>query len=106
MNEIKDIKKDMHKYKNIVLDNGYIYRRTKHPDAPKKPNNPYQLFIKASRNRIIEENTGIKKVSDIISLLALTWKSLSPDIKEEYQTKSLELKKQYDIDKQLYLGEK
>ena len=105
MNEIKDINKDMLKHKNIVLDNGYIYRRTKHPDAPKKPNNPYQLFIKANRKRIMEENKDIKKVSEIISLLALTWKSLSPEIKEEYQIKSVELKKQYDIDKLRYVGE-
>ena len=103
MNEIKD---NMPKHKNIILDNGYIYRRSKHPDAPKKPNNAYQLFIKDNRNRMIEEYKDIKKVSEIISLLAITWKSLSPELKEEYQIQALQLKKQYDIDKENYTGEK
>ena len=84
MIELKEIKQDIQKHKNILLDNGYIYRRIKHPNAPKKPHNAYQLFIKANRNRIIEENNNVKKVSEIIELLAITWKSISPDIKEEY----------------------
>ena len=106
MIEVKKNNEDVQRYKNIVLDNGYIYRRTKHPNAPKKPHNAYQLFIKDNRSMITKEYKDIKKVADIISLLAITWKSLSPNIKEEYQVQALELKKLYDIEKDNYEGEK
>lgn len=106
MIELKEIKGNEQKYKNMFLDKGYIYRRTKHQNAPKKPLNAYQLFIKENRNKIVKEYTDIKKVPEIITLLAITWKSLAPNIKEEYKTQALELKKQYDIEKKNYNGEK
>ena len=66
MIELKEIKGKEQKYKNMFLDKGYIYRRTKHQNAPKKPLNAYQLFIKENRNKIVKEYTDIKKVPEII----------------------------------------
>lgn len=105
MIELKGVRKDL-QHKIITLDNGYIYRRVKHPNAPKKPANSYQLFIKDNRKRIMEENPNVQKVSDIIKLLAITWKSLADNIRQEYINTALLLSKQYEIEKQTYVGEK
>ena len=68
---------------------------------PKKPLNPYLLFVQEKKEQFIAEADGNYKTG--ISLAALAFKALSDDAKKPFEFKAKEMKDQYEKDMQAFL---
>ena len=68
---------------------------------PKKPLNPYLLFVQEKKEQFIAEADGNYKTG--ISLAALAYKALSDDAKKPFEFKAKEMKDQYEKDMQAFL---
>eukprot|EP00042_Codosiga_hollandica_P050857 m.616714 g.616714 ORF g.616714 m.616714 type:complete len:749 (+) comp58169_c0_seq1:118-2364(+) len=68
-------------------------KKEKDPNAPKRPNSGYMLWLAANRERIKAENPGIK-VTDIAKKGGEVWKTLSADEKETFESQS---KKDWEV---------
>ncbi|XP_057665526.1 transcription factor A, mitochondrial-like [Diorhabda carinulata] len=54
------------------------------PDKPKKPLNPYMLFVVETRSNLIKENPNLKPV-DVFKKVAQQWKTITEEQKAKYQ---------------------
>lgn len=107
MKRILDISEedtDIYQNKNIYIE-GILYRRKKHPDAPKKPLNAYQIFINEKRSSVVKKNKNFL-AKEIINILAKDWKNLNEKKKQIYFDKALLNKEKYFKEKESYTGEK
>merc|ERR1711934_405059 len=86
--------------KEVTID-GIIYKRKKHPEAPKKPLNAYQLFINRNKNNFKQLNAKEK-----INTLASKWKTLNTSDRSEFHQKAEQLKTIYIDEKNDYIGPK
>ena len=88
MKRILDISEEdteIYQNKNINID-GILYRRKKHPDAPKKPLNAYQIFINEKRSSVVKQNKNFL-AKEVINILAKDWKNLNEKKKKHILTK-------------------
>ncbi|XP_029298201.1 FACT complex subunit SSRP1a isoform X2 [Cottoperca gobio] len=76
-------------------------KKQKDAGAPKRPMSAYMLWLNASRERIKSENPGIS-ITEISKKAGEMWRQLGKDDKEEWDTKAVEAKRQYDIAKKEY----
>ena len=68
---------------------------------PKKPLNPYFLFVQEKKEQFIAEADGNYKTG--ISLAASAYKELSDDAKQPFESKAKEMRDQYEKDMQAFL---
>ena len=68
---------------------------------PKKPLNPYLLFVQEKKEQFIAEADGNYKTG--ISLAASAYKELSDDAKQPFESKAKEMRDQYEKDMQAFL---
>ncbi|TNN77658.1 FACT complex subunit SSRP1 [Liparis tanakae] len=77
-------------------------RKGKKPrEGPKRPMSAYMLWLNASRERIKSENPGIS-ITEISKKAGEMWRQLGKDDKEEWDTKAVEAKRQYEKAKKEY----
>ncbi|ETO25247.1 hypothetical protein RFI_11891 [Reticulomyxa filosa] len=69
-------------------------KKTKDPNAPKKPQSAYFLFINDRRPKLKETHPD-KKVTEMSKLLGAEWKDLSADKKKKWEEKAETLKAEY-----------
>ena len=85
----------------IELMNGtHEIERAKNGE-PKRPLNPYLLFVEEKKAQFIAEAGGNYKTG--ISLAALAYKALSDDAKKPFEFKAKEMRDQYEKDMQAFL---
>ena len=68
---------------------------------PKRPLNPYLVFVEEKKAQFIAEAGGNYKTG--ISLAALAFKALSDDAKKPFEFKAKEMRDQYEKDMQAFL---
>lgn len=69
-------------------------QKTKDPNMPKRPKNPYMLFCLEKRSEVQIE-LGTKKVGDVQKRLGEIWSSMKDEEKEPYVKKSEILSEEY-----------
>ncbi|KIW08349.1 uncharacterized protein PV09_01265 [Verruconis gallopava] len=76
-------------------------KRKKDPNAPKRGLSAYMFFANDNRDKVREENPGIK-FGEVGKLLGEKWKELSAKEKEPYEKKAIEDKERYEREKAEY----
>ena len=89
--------------KNIIV-NGYIYRRAKHPDLPKKYKNQYQMFVQDNRKKISAKYPN-EPNTEILKILSREWKNIDSKTLETYDSIVEKNKNEYFKKVQEYNGE-
>ncbi|TRY89951.1 hypothetical protein DNTS_001673 [Danionella cerebrum] len=70
-------------------------KRAKDSNAPKRPMSAYMLWLNSSRDQIKSENPGIS-ITEISKKAGEIWKRLTKEMKEEWDGKAEEAKKEYE----------
>jgi len=78
-------------------------KRKKDPNAPKRGLSAYMFFANDNRDKVREENPGIK-FGEVGKQLGEKWKELSAKEKEPYDKKAKEDKERYEREKAEYAG--
>jgi len=65
------------------------------PNAPKRPYSAYQLYAKAIRGQVIEENPD-SLASEIMTIQAIWWKALNNEDREPWDEQAAVEKKKYE----------
>ncbi|TID25174.1 putative nucleosome binding protein [Venturia nashicola] len=76
-------------------------KRKKDPHAPKRGLSAYMFFANDNRDKVREENPGIK-FGEVGKALGEKWKELSADDKKPYDKKAKEDKERYEREKEEY----
>ena len=76
-------------------------RKTKDPDAPKRPLGAYFYYFKAMNTRIKEENPELIQ-KEVVAKIASNWKTLNEEEKQPYVEKSNQDKLRYVREKEAY----
>ncbi|KTW28394.1 hypothetical protein T552_01656 [Pneumocystis carinii B80] len=79
-------------------------RRTRDPDAPKRPSNPFLKFCDVERERIRSENEGIDGF-DVTRALGVAWQNLDDDSRKPYYDAYESEKKLFKIKMDQYESE-
>lgn len=72
-------------------------RPAKDPNAPKKPQSSYFIWMNENRQKIKDDNPGIS-VTEIGKKAGEIWKSLDADEKAKYDAKAKKAKEKYAIE--------
>jgi len=78
-------------------------KRKKDPNAPKRGLSAYMFFANDQRDKVREDNPGIK-FGEVGKLLGEKWKELSAKEKEPYEKKAKQDKERYEREKAEYAG--
>ncbi|XP_069485098.1 FACT complex subunit SSRP1 isoform X1 [Ambystoma mexicanum] len=70
-------------------------KKTKDPNAPKRPMSAYMIWLNASREKIKSDNPGIS-IIDLSKKGGELWKGMSKEDKEEWDRKAEVAKKDYE----------
>ncbi|KAF7845924.1 hypothetical protein BT93_L0027 [Corymbia citriodora subsp. variegata] len=76
-------------------------KRKKDPNAPKRGLSAYMFFANEQRDKVREDNPGIK-FGEVGKLLGEKWKSLNEKQKTPYEAKAAADKKRYEEEKAAY----
>ncbi|KNC50453.1 high-mobility protein [Thecamonas trahens ATCC 50062] len=76
-------------------------RKTKDPNAPKRPSTAYQLYSRAHRARVSAANPDAKH-TDMFGLLAEQWKTCPPAERAQYEQEAATLRANYIAAKKKY----
>ncbi|THY89808.1 hypothetical protein D6C93_06772 [Aureobasidium pullulans] len=76
-------------------------KKKKDPNAPKRGLSAYMFFANEQREKVREDNPGIK-FGDVGKLLGEKWKSLNEKQKTPYEAKAAADKKRYEEEKAAY----
>ncbi|GAB7361970.1 hypothetical protein MBLNU230_g2007t1 [Neophaeotheca triangularis] len=76
-------------------------RKKKDPNMPKRGLSAYMFFANDQRDKVREENPGIK-FGEVGKLLGERWKSLNEKQKAPYEAKAAADKKRYEEEKAAY----
>ncbi|KAG9685744.1 hypothetical protein KCU81_g5452, partial [Aureobasidium melanogenum] len=76
-------------------------KKKKDPNAPKRGLSAYMFFANEQREKVREENPGIK-FGDVGKILGEKWKSLNEKQKTPYEAKAAADKKRYEEEKAAY----
>lgn len=91
-------------YPKKINVNGYIYRRIKHPDLPKKYKNQYQMFVQDYR-KIISAKYPNEHNTEILKILSIEWKNIDSKVLENYDAIAEKNREEYFKKLQEYTGE-
>lgn len=80
-----------------------VGKRKKDPNAPKRGLSAYMFFANDQRDKVREDNPGIK-FGEVGKLLGEKWKELSAKEKEPYEKKAKADKERYEREKVEYAG--
>merc|ERR1719204_2945640 len=73
----------------------------KDPNAPKRPQSSYMVFVNAVRDTVVKENPDMK-VTDVLRELGGMWRDLSEREQQKYQAKAEKLKAKYEMELEAY----
>jgi len=76
-------------------------KKKKDPNAPKRGLSAYMFFANEQRDKVREENPGIK-FGEVGKLLGEKWKALSEKQRAPYDAKAAADKKRYEQEKEAY----
>ncbi|PVI07327.1 hypothetical protein DM02DRAFT_512695 [Periconia macrospinosa] len=76
-------------------------KKKKDPNAPKRGLSAYMFFANDQRDKVREENPGIK-FGDVGKMLGEKWKTLSDKQRAPYEAKAAADKKRYEDEKAAY----
>jgi len=76
-------------------------KKKKDPNAPKRGLSAYMFFANDRREKVREDNPGIK-FGDVGKMLGEQWKSLTDKEKTPYEAKAAADKKRYEEEKAAY----
>jgi len=76
-------------------------KRKKDPNAPKRGLSAYMFFANDNRDKVREENPGIK-FGEVGKLLGERWKALTDKEKIPYEKKAQDDKARYEAEKARY----
>ncbi|KAF2107885.1 high mobility group box domain-containing protein [Lophiotrema nucula] len=76
-------------------------KKKKDPNAPKRGLSAYMFFANEQRDKVREDNPGIK-FGEVGKLLGEKWKSLSEKQRTPYESKAATDKKRYEEEKAAY----
>ncbi|KAJ4335789.1 Non-histone chromosomal protein 6 [Didymella glomerata] len=77
-------------------------KKKKDPNAPKRGLSAYMFFANEQRDKVREENPGIK-FGEVGKMLGEKWKALSEKQRTPYEAKAAADKKRYEEEKAAYL---
>ncbi|KAL5448602.1 Non-histone chromosomal protein 6 [Paraphaeosphaeria minitans] len=77
-------------------------KKKKDPNAPKRGLSAYMFFANDQRDKVREENPGIK-FGEVGKMLGEKWKTLSEKQRQPYEAKAATDKKRYEEEKIAYL---
>ena len=72
------------------------------PDAPRKPQGSFFLYVNKNRDMIRETYPEVQKHTEISKKAGELWKEMDDEAKKEFVDEANELKAQYDIDYAAY----
>jgi len=78
-------------------------KRKKDPNAPKRGLSAYMFFANDKRDKVREENPGIK-FGEVGKILGEKWKELTDKDKKPYEEKAKIDKERYESEKRTYQG--
>jgi hypothetical protein len=78
-------------------------KKKKDPNAPKRGLSAYMFFANDQRDKVREDNPGIK-FGEVGKLLGEKWKALSEKQRTPYEAKAATDKKRYEEEKAAYLA--
>ncbi|XP_019370052.1 PREDICTED: FACT complex subunit SSRP1 [Crocodylus porosus] len=70
-------------------------KKSKDPDAPKRPMSAYMLWLNASREKIKSDHPGIS-ITDLSKKAGELWKAMSKEKKEVWERKAEDAKRDYE----------
>ncbi|KAF9696867.1 hypothetical protein EKO04_004613 [Ascochyta lentis] len=76
-------------------------KKKKDPNAPKRGLSAYMFFANEQRDKVREDNPGIK-FGDVGKMLGEKWKALSEKQRTPYEAKAAADKKRYEEEKAAY----
>jgi len=76
-------------------------KRKKDPNAPKRGLSAYMFFANDNRDKVREENPGIK-FGEVGKILGEKWKELTDKEKKPYEAKAATDKERYETEKARY----
>ncbi|KAF2863831.1 hypothetical protein K470DRAFT_280083 [Piedraia hortae CBS 480.64] len=76
-------------------------KKRKDPNMPKRGLSAYMFFANEQRDKVREDNPGIK-FGEVGKILGEKWKALEPKDKEPYEAKATADKKRYEEEKAAY----
>ncbi|KAL2684021.1 nucleosome binding protein [Phyllosticta citricarpa] len=76
-------------------------KKKKDPNAPKRGLSAYMFFANEQREKVREDNPGIK-FGEVGKLLGEKWKALSEKQRAPYEKKAADDKKRYEDEKAAY----
>ncbi|KAF3007562.1 Non-histone chromosomal protein 6 [Curvularia kusanoi] len=76
-------------------------KKKKDPNAPKRGLSAYMFFANEQRDKVREENPGIK-FGEVGKMLGEKWKALSEKQRTPYEAKAAADKKRYEEEKAAY----
>ncbi|KAJ4349893.1 Non-histone chromosomal protein 6 [Didymosphaeria variabile] len=76
-------------------------KKKKDPNAPKRGLSAYMFFANDQRDKVREENPGIK-FGEVGKMLGEKWKTLSEKQRQPYEAKAAADKKRYEEEKVAY----
>ncbi|GAB7346549.1 hypothetical protein MBLNU457_5227t1 [Dothideomycetes sp. NU457] len=76
-------------------------KRKKDPNAPKRSLSAYMIFANEQRDKVREDNPGIK-FGEVGKVLGSKWKGLNEKQKAPYEAKAATDKKRYEEEKAAY----
>ncbi|KAF2644989.1 HMGB family protein [Massarina eburnea CBS 473.64] len=79
-------------------------KKKKDPNAPKRGLSAYMFFANDQRDKVREENPGIK-FGEVGKMLGERWKSLSEKQRQPYEAKAAADKKRYEQEKEAYANQ-
>ncbi|KAK5135203.1 Non-histone chromosomal protein 6 [Meristemomyces frigidus] len=80
-------------------------KKKKDPNMPKRGLSAYMFFANDTRDKVREDNPGIK-FGDVGKLLGERWKALNDKQKVPYEAKAAADKKRYEEEKAAYTAQK
>ncbi|OAL49406.1 non-histone chromosomal protein 6 [Pyrenochaeta sp. DS3sAY3a] len=78
-----------------------VGKKKKDPNAPKRGLSAYMFFANEQRDKVREDNPGIK-FGEVGKLLGEKWKALSEKQRTPYEAKAATDKKRYEEEKAAY----
>ncbi|USP73841.1 nucleosome binding protein [Curvularia clavata] len=76
-------------------------KKKKDPNAPKRGLSAYMFFANEQREKVREDNPGIK-FGEVGKLLGEKWKALNEKQRQPYEAKAAQDKKRYEQEKAAY----
>merc|ERR1711920_111354 len=76
-------------------EGGKRRKRAKDPNAPKKPQTAYWLWLGENREKLLKE-LGTRDVTAVSKLAGEKWKALDAKLKVPFEKKAKDLKEAYD----------